>query len=232
MTDADLAEPPQLNAANPAAAARCRLYGLLARTLEYPRGELAREWENGNAVAAIKAAVADLPYALTLPALTDALDTEQLQLTYTALFDVTGSGPPRISLLARRYQQHPNDKGLWEELFRFYEHFGLDFSATEAQTELGGTPDHLVVQLEFLHYLVFLEAGAAGNVADLRRGQRDFIVRHPGGWVGGLRDALAESNEPVTPYDWVTGVITDFLDAEQQHLSDTAATSRGDFSAP
>ena len=66
-------------------------------------------------------------------------------------------------------------RSLFEELVRFYAHFGL---ARELRAEL---PDHLTVELEFMHFLCWLEHGASArgaDVAGLRRAQRDFLARH------------------------------------------------------
>ena len=64
---------------------------------------------------------------------------------------------------------------LLEELLRFYAFFGL---SRQGASEL---PDHLTVQLEFMHFLTFLEqrgALAGRPVEGLRRAQRDFLSRH------------------------------------------------------
>jgi DMSO reductase family type II enzyme chaperone len=68
------------------------------------------------------------------------------------------------------------DRGvLFEELLRFYGHFGL------ARGERAELPDHLTVELEFMHFLCWLEHGASArgdDVAGLRHAERDFLARH------------------------------------------------------
>lgn len=61
-----------------------------------------------------------------------------------------------------------------EELVRFYEYFGL-----QRQPE-APLPDHLSVELEFMHFLCELEAAAGSDrSADaVRCAQRDFLDRH------------------------------------------------------
>jgi DMSO reductase family type II enzyme chaperone len=64
---------------------------------------------------------------------------------------------------------------LFEELVRFYAHFGL------ARRESAELPDHVGVELEFMHFLTAREAaaGARGeDVRGLRLAQRDFLARH------------------------------------------------------
>lgn len=75
-----------------------------------------------------------------------------------------------------------------EECVRFYHHFGLALS--EAPREL---PDHLVTELEFLHYLAFRAAEALERGEDpgaFRRAARDFALRHPGRFLKKLEAGL------------------------------------------
>jgi DMSO reductase family type II enzyme chaperone len=64
---------------------------------------------------------------------------------------------------------------LFEELVRWYDLFGL---RREEEAEL---PDHISVQLEFMHFLTFLE-GKHGREPEtkqsLRKAQNDFLERH------------------------------------------------------
>ncbi|MCK9285262.1 MAG: molecular chaperone TorD family protein [Rhodocyclaceae bacterium] len=64
---------------------------------------------------------------------------------------------------------------LFEELVRFYEHFGL------RRQENAELPDHLAVELEFMHFLCELEQAAAARgeaVSAVNAAQRDFLDRH------------------------------------------------------
>lgn len=64
---------------------------------------------------------------------------------------------------------------LFEELIRFYGHFGL---VREERAEL---PDHVTVELEFMHFLCWLEHRASERGEDasgVRRAERDFLARH------------------------------------------------------
>ena len=64
---------------------------------------------------------------------------------------------------------------LFEELVRFYAFFGL------SRDELSELPDHLTVELEFMHFLTFLEHRCALDgrpIEGLRRAQHDFLSRH------------------------------------------------------
>jgi len=64
---------------------------------------------------------------------------------------------------------------VFEELMRFYSFFGLQ------RGEGAEMPDHLSVELEFMHYLTHLESQATlepEGLDSLHRAQRDFLQRH------------------------------------------------------
>ena len=64
---------------------------------------------------------------------------------------------------------------LYEELIRWYDHFGLQ---RKAKAEL---PDHVSVELEFMHFLTYREHIAAGDehaVSTLRRAGKEFLTKH------------------------------------------------------
>ncbi len=174
-----LTEPRNATAAN-----RSRLYALFAEALAYPAGSVALRLLDGDWFGEVR----DAYQAVSHPAVLFNTDTaaddhgtiETLKSEYSALFDV-GSASPAISLLERRYVDTPEQQ-LWARLLEFYSHFGLDFSRGYAAEQ----PDHLLTELSFMHYLSYLEAGAARGVEDLRRGQRDFLSHHLSRLSGGL----------------------------------------------
>lgn len=64
---------------------------------------------------------------------------------------------------------------LFEELIRWYDHFGLQ---RKAKAEL---PDHVSVELEFMHFLSYREHLAGDDpsaVSNLRRAQNSFLSNH------------------------------------------------------
>jgi DMSO reductase family type II enzyme chaperone len=174
---------------DPRAAARSQAFRLFAEALAYPDPPYVEAVRNGQLASALRevlgAVDAMLLDELGLPALREAGEEDDLAVEYTRLFDAGSAGPPC-----------PLYEGVYggarmktmEEALRFYNHFGLTLS--DGQREL---PDHLITQLEFLHYLAFREAEALGSSTDpgpYRRAQRDFIERHPGRWVPMLRKRL------------------------------------------
>lgn len=80
-----------------------------------------------------------------------------------------------------------DQSALFEELMRFYGFFGL------ARDEHAEMPDHLSVELEFMHFLTHQQECAAGQpeaLASLLRAQRDFLSRHLLRLVAGVHGAL------------------------------------------
>lgn len=202
-------------AADAAAAARSKIYGLVAEALTYPQGASVIRLLDGDLLAELGEALESSPLEVTVPHTIDLPNSHaaihELQIAYTELFDVT-AGTPKVSLLERRYKDTPEQK-LWEQLFGFYGHFGLDFSAGYAAEQ----PDHLLTELGFMHYLSFIEAGTAGDPDPYRRGQRDFLARHLGTWARALSDKLAAIDEP-NPFGAITCLLADVVEADQRYL--------------
>lgn len=201
--------------ADSAAAARSKIYGLFAEALAYPQGASVIRLLDGDLLAELGEAFELSPLDLTPRPTLDFPDSRsaihEVQIIYTELFDVT-SGTPQVSLLERRYSDTPEQK-LWEQLFGFYGHFGLDFSAGYAAEQ----PDHLLTELGFMHYLSFIEAGTAGDPDPYRRGQRDFLARHLGTWARALADKLVTVDEP-NPFTTIAQLLAGAVEADRRYL--------------
>lgn len=179
------------------AAARSRAFAVFAEALAYPDRDLEDSIREGVVAEALLGSLADLDETIVADADTEALrtvgDQDDLAVEYTRLFDVGASGPP-CPLYGGLYGGARMK--VMEEAVRFYNHFGLHIS--EEPREL---PDHLLIELEFLHYLAFREAEAlhAGeDPGSWRRAQRDYLTRHPGSWVPKLHARLGKNDPP--PY--------------------------------
>jgi DMSO reductase family type II enzyme chaperone len=173
------------------AAARSRAYAVFAELFDYPDSwfcDAVRGGAVADALGEVLAAVDSSLAAGDFGALAEAGPDDELAVEYTRLFDVGAGGPP-CPLYGGAYGG-ARMKAM-EECIRFYHHFGLALS--EAPREL---PDHLVTQLEFLHYLAYREAEALArgdDAGDFRRAARDFGLRHPGRFVPKLEARLASA---------------------------------------
>jgi DMSO reductase family type II enzyme chaperone len=204
-------EPQQMGAA-----ARSQIYKRFSLAFSYP--ELETQWQavTGSASEVLGYAIKDLPYPLPLTGRESSSQhytLGDLQLSYMRLFEVA-RGSSAISLNESEFTGNPQ-KEVWEDVIRFYEHFGLNYDSTVATQ----WPDHLVVELECLHYLSFLQAGLAGDQGPILRAQRDFLERHLINWLPRLVERLAcvEGNEP---YASQSESLLEYLNAERAYLRD------------
>ncbi len=97
---------------------------------------------------------------------------------------------------------------LFEDLVRIYDHFGL------RRLDTAELPDHICVELEFMHFLTFLEGqhqADAGTVTSLRRAQHDFLERRLLPFTAKLRKGTAEASPAIRQL--VEG-LCGFLDEE------------------
>ncbi len=198
------------------AARRSRMYTLLAEALSYPTGDLLERLRDGTLARELRDAASRLATPVEIPASLGrvARDPGTLQVDYTRLFDACGARPA-VSMLEHRYAARDEPpQPVWEDLLRCYRFFGLDF----AHGGLTDSPDHLLLELEFMHYLTFLEAGARHGQDDLRRGQRDFLATHPARWVGGFASAVAR-HAGDGPYAALARLLHDFVALDLAYLN-------------
>lgn len=205
-------------------AARSAFYQQLAGSFVYPGGGTSGATAVRTRSAALHALLADLPHddaarqalGQALADLDDWARTPDATLPlaplHTALFDHC-RGPAMVSLYEKDYG-NGEAKMVWEELIRFYEHFGLAFDLRLRKD----WPDHIGTELEFLHFLTFLEAAAApadrGNYA-LAAG--DFLSRRLARWAPRFARTLGGAAQ-ASPYARFATLIATFVDAEMALL--------------
>jgi len=115
--------------------------------------------------------------------------------------------PKACSLREASYTQ-ADHSALFEELGRFYSFFGL------GRSERAELPDHLSVELEFMHYLTHLEAEQAQDEVEresVRRAQSDFLTRHLARLIDGVRQNLRAS---VPECDSLVASCHEFIQSE------------------
>ena len=132
---------------------------------------------------------------------------DQLKSQYSGLFEVGSDGPP---VPIREDLQTGMRGGTREGIVRFYNYFG--YSLAE---KFAWAPDHLSVQLEFMHFLCYHEATAdsADDALSYQLAQYDFMERHLNRWVPLLADGVVK-NSPDSLYARVTRTLNAFLAAD------------------
>lgn len=204
--------------AEQAAITRSRLYQLFALAMTYPNTEWSAAVRAGELDEALSEQLALISPTLATSVNHSALcdtgnDDQALAVEYTRLFDV-GSGGAPISLYGGHH--HGGRTQAMEEVLRFYQHFGL--SLNQQPNEL---PDHLVSELEFLHFLNFQQAkveAQGGDSGAFQRGQKDFLERQLGRWLPSLCQKLGEQR-PLPYFSEVMRLLDLFIKHERQRLN-------------
>jgi DMSO reductase family type II enzyme chaperone len=148
------------------------------------------------------------------------VDLERLKSAYSGLFEVGSDGPP---VPIREDLQTGMRGGTREGIVRFYNFFGYSLADNFAWA-----PDHLSVQLEFMHFLCYREATAESDEDALsyQLAQVDFMERHINRWVGLLADGVA-AHSPDSLYARVTRSLNEFL-AEDYSWQNSTVVLLGD----
>lgn len=168
------------------AAARCRCYAALSELTASPH-----DVDVGAAARERLGAAQGLPFGAPdldgLVAELAAADPERLKAEYSGLFEVGSQGPP---VPIREDLQTGQRGGTREDIVRFYDFFGYRLGDGFAWA-----PDHLSVELEFMHYLCFHEARDGDDPLSWQLAQADFTERHLANWL----PQLARAVEQVAP---------------------------------
>lgn len=165
---------------------RSRAYRALARAFSLPDRSIYEEIVSGQLLEAFQPTDEDLTCKLKR-----ALSFEELETEYLRLFEVGTPRPPcPLYEGAWREREFLDRRELMEELVRFYRFFGLTLGPKPKEL-----PDHLAIELEFLHFLAYQEAQALEEGRDpgsYRRAERDFLERHLLRWLPRLRERLEQ----------------------------------------
>ncbi len=209
---------------------RSRLYRFFSESLRYPEAGFSERILDGSFSRSAEELLACLPYpaeALCEQArrlgLARDLTQQDVEVEFVRLFEA-GIGSPPCPLVEGVYDR--DRRAVLKELILFYNHFGLSY-AEGSQAE---RPDHLSLELEFLHYLTFKEVLAIQSGKDAcgyRRAQIDFLSRHPLSWTGKLVEKVERicsnlpedcSREAVLFYGRLLRLLHGFLEADFHYL--------------
>ena len=196
---------------NPASV-RSQVYHLFARSYAFPQEPLFQDVVQGRWQQALSGLLSRLPFEVPVaPGAPAPTSREDFQVEYNRLFEVGSMGGPPCPLFGGHWER--DRMRIMEELLRFYNYFGL--SLTQGQL-----PDHITVEMEFMHFLTFKEAEALQENRQrdsYQRAQRDFLDRHLGKWVPALRERLARF-EPLPFFNELVALTDEFLGRERQYL--------------
>jgi DMSO reductase family type II enzyme chaperone len=201
------------------AAARSRLYGLLATAFGFPDEELYQAFRDGSVASTIEEIRLLLPYDLISPQPElGAIEQPyaEFESEYIRLFDVGAAGPP-CPLYGGVYIG--DRMKTMEDATRFYNFFQLHLSP-----EMRELPDHITTELEFLHYLTFREAEAHQRGSDplsLLRAERDFLARHLCRWVPKMQARLRKQ-ETYPFFPALVQFAASFFDADRAYAAAAA----------
>jgi DMSO reductase family type II enzyme chaperone len=103
------------------------------------------------------------------------------------------------------------------DLAGFYRAFGFNVGGSVRER-----PDHLAVELEFMHILTLKEAwareeGIAEHAEVCTDAQRKFLQDHLGRWIAPFAESLARSAED-GPYVALARFAADFIQADAERL--------------
>lgn len=195
-----------------AADARGELYRMFAQVFSHPADEILDAFADGSLFDTLDEIAAGLPYPspfrdMEAEALPPGIMPEDVRIFYSSTFEV---GNPPVSMRETHYSKK-GEKTLFEELLRYYQHFGLKIDSGT----LREWPDMLAVELEFMAYLASLQASLPAHAEALARARSDFLERHLAVWAGAFADRLKALPKAFL-YPRLAEYLVRFLDAEQR----------------
>lgn len=158
-----------------------------------------------------------VPHAKAMSALVSEfidIELDLLKREYSGLFEVGSDGPP---VPIREDIQTGQRAGTREDLVRFYDFFGYRLAERFAWA-----PDHLSVELEFMHYLCYGEAATEEDPESFQLAQVDFTERHLVRWVPGFATLVGKAAGDGI-YAGVTAALSEFILADYDWQSGTVS---------
>ena len=167
---------------------RSALYKEISELYQYPEPDRlrTRQSENRQISDLLNAYASDTGLETTseIIDLCRAICTEELesmQVEYVRLFDYHPPCPPYQSALVNTVQDNPAQ--LYLQIEACYRDFGLNVNP-----EFKDPPDHISMELEFMHFLSHLEGqameeGGPGDAGKYRAAQKAFMEDHIMVWV-------------------------------------------------
>ena len=145
----------------------------------------------------------------------DSFSLKEVQTEYVRLFDYRPLCPVYESSYVTEGRRNPAEVQLFVE--DCYNEFGLDSSQSYAEP-----PDHIILELEFMHFLSFKEGEAFGNEDKGEKkylmAEKKFCENHLLRWVPNFCSRLNESSN--LPFFQTLAVLTkDFILEDANHIN-------------
>lgn len=175
--------------------ARSCIYSLIAQGFRFPNQTAYEAVASGRFKASIDEAAANLPYSFSPVGRWGegmALNPQEFEVEYIQHFDVGGPQGAPCSLYEG--EAEGGRMKTMEDLIRCYEHFDLRL-ATRARER----PDHLAIEMEYMHYLAFKEADSHARGRDsapYRQAQFDCLKVHLVDFANRVAGRIGALNAP------------------------------------
>lgn len=216
--------------------ARCAAYRLFAELFRYPEEEVFRSFRDRTFEQALTAALRDGGHDPLLEAVAEPLENfheavrdqslADFQHGYLSAFDLAQPHLP-VPPNEGPYRQGVPRQRLLLELTGAYRHFGLETAAAAG----GELPDHLALELEFMHFLAFKEHQARTEADTVHLdgyllAQRDFLDGHLGQWVDDFAARAAE--RAPAAFGQAARALAAFVRAETERATEAPAAGAED----
>ncbi len=197
-------------------ASRSNIYRALAMSFDFFDRDFFEYLNSGGLFGALSALTGLLPYRIEAPPdlrSSHYASFDDFSADYIRIFDAAPGGPP-CPLYEGFYAQ--DRQVVMGDLMRFYDYFDLKLNPQQKEM-----PDHIAVEMEFMHYLTFREAGAlqrGKDVSPYRRAQRDFFERHLLKWIPKVTAKL-QALPPPAYFGSFFGFLNALLDADHAYVT-------------
>lgn len=195
---------------------RAQVYGFLADVFLYPRETWTEDLSLvANIIAASGLSVThyELRQAVSGLSMTE-LPLADLQTAYHRTFGIAGSLCYETEYgLPHEYRQSQE----MADIAGFYRAFGFNLGGAKRER-----PDHIAVELEFMHILALkeayaLETGIPEHLEICQAAQAKFLQDHVGRWIGLFAQSVAH-NAPDSPYVALAHFAAAFVRADAARL--------------
>lgn len=211
-------------------AARSDMYALLADVFRYPDDEFRQFVRNEELKSAFRGISENLPFPFALSEwelenleFSSELADDDVEAEFIRLFEA-GPGDPPCPLVEGSYIKDANRKAIFEDLIRFYNHFGLSYDTGSHEDR----PDHVSYELEFMHYLSFLTLRTMQNKRQIDghlTAQKDFMAHHLAKWSQLLADKIdaiareVEHDKGILFYANLINLLSRYIKADWGYLT-------------